>query len=340
MHAAFGQFYCALTILLSVVGLTIDTGGVLLGQEMQKDKPEGNTVLTPFIVKSSWLKFGVFDGRILAQDIRRTQSRSLTLYHDSQEAEEHLVVRVLPGKYHIKYALQAPEELLQLEYDIAGVFFVRREIAGVNVQLRQSATGPIRIQVEKGDSITEYVSTRLWLGLMLMPELERKYAVELLDRLCPGTHVSLLYKEALSALKRLSLSPLELQVSQIRTLVALLDDESFAVRQQADRQLRSIGRPLIGVLENVDYSGLSVEQRTRLQLIVEKYKVVERDSVASIIASMRWNPQLWQVLAADKHDGVLAINSERRLQQLIGERRGSEPIEALNAGKPLLLQLR
>ena len=340
MHAAFGQFYCALTILLSVVGLTIDTGGVLLGQEMQKDKPEGNTVLTPFIVKSSWLKFGVFDGRILAQDIRRTQSRSLTLYHDSQEAEEHLVVRVLPGKYHIKYALQAPEELLQLEYDIAGVFFARREIAGVNVQLRQSATGPIRIQVEKGDSITEYVSTRLWLGLMLMPELERKYAVELLDRLCPGTHVSLLYKEALSALKRLSLSPLELEVSQIRTLVALLDDESFAVRQQADRQLRSIGRPLIGVLENVDYSGLSVEQRTRLQLIVEKYKVVERDSVASIIASMRWNPQLWQGLAADKHDGVLAINSKRRLQQLIGERRGSEPIEALNAGKPLLLQLR
>ena len=175
---------------------------------------------------------------------------------------------------------------------------------------------------------------------MLMPELERKYAVELLDRLCPGTHVSLLYKEALSALKRLSLSPLELQVSQIRTLVALLDDESFAVRQQADRQLRSIGRPLIGVLENVDYSGLSVEQRTRLQLIVEKYKVVERDSVASIIASMRWNPQLWQVLAADKHDGVLAINSERRLQQLIGERRGSEPIEAMNESKTILLQLR
>ena len=340
MHAAFCQFYCALIILFCVVGLTIETGGVLLGQEMQKDKLKDDTVLIPFIVKSSWLKFGVFDGRILAQDIRRTHSRSLTLYHDSQEAEEHLVVRALPGKYRIKYALQTPQELLQLEYDIAGVLFVRREIAGVNVQLRQSTTGPIRIQVEKGDSISEYVSNRLWLGLMLMPESERKYAVELMDRLCPGTHVSLLYNEALSALKRLSFSPLQLEASQIRALVALLDDESFAVRQQADRQLRSIGRPLLGVLENVDYSGLSVEQRTRLRLIVEKYKVVERDSVASIIASMRWNPQLWQVFAADKHDGVLAINSKRRLQQLIGEGRDPEVIEALNAGKPVLLKLR
>ena len=75
-------------------------------------------------------------------------------------------------------------------------------------------------------------------------------------------------------------------------------------------------------------------------MIVEKYKVVERDSVASIIASMRWNPQLWQVFAADKYDGVLAINSKRRLQQLIGEGRDPEVIEALNAGKPVLLKLR
>ena len=340
MHAAFCQFCCAVKISVCVVGVSMGSGGFLLGQEVQKNRAQNDKVLTPFIVKSSWLKFGVFDGRILAQDIRRTQSRSLTLYHDSEKAEEHLMVRTLPGKYRIKYALETPQELLQLEYDIAGVFFVRREIAGVNVQLRQSATGPIRIQIEKEGSIAEYVSTRLWLGLLLIPESQRKYVVEMLDRLCPGTHVSLLYNEALAGLKRLSLSPVQLEVSHVRALVALLDDESFAVRQQADRQLRSIGRPLVGVLENVDYSGLSVEQRTRLQLIFEKYKVVERDSVESVIATMKWNPQLWQVFAADKHDRVLAVSSKRRLQQLLGEAGGAQTIEALTAGKPVLLQLR
>ena len=44
MHAAFCQFYCALIILFCVVGLTIETGGVLLGQEMQKDKLKDDLV--------------------------------------------------------------------------------------------------------------------------------------------------------------------------------------------------------------------------------------------------------------------------------------------------------
>ena len=212
MHVAVRQFFCALTILLCAIIVAIDMGGELFAQEFQKEDLRSDTALTPFIVKSSWLKFGVFDGRILAQDIRRTQSRSLTLYHDQQDAEEHLVVRTVPGKYRLKYALQAPEEVLQLEYDIQGVFFVRREKAGVNVQLRQSAVGPIRIKIETAGKIVEYASPRLWLGLLLMPESEREYAVAMLNRLCPGTHVSLLFSEAFSELKRLSLLPVQLEL--------------------------------------------------------------------------------------------------------------------------------
>ena len=122
--------------------------------------------------------------------------------------------------------------------------------------------------------------------------------------------------------------------------MALLDDESFAVRQQADRQLRGFGRPLVGVLENVDYSELSVEQRTRLQLIINKYNVVERDSVTSITATMKWNPQLWQTLARDKQDSVLAANSRRRFQQLLGIGEASQGFDSLTTSEPVLLQLR
>ncbi|MEC9096470.1 MAG: hypothetical protein VX776_07555 [Planctomycetota bacterium] len=336
MHAAFRHFVFGLTILICMIGVTIDVGPVLIAQDLQKEGAQ----LTPFVVKSSWLKFGVFDGRILAQDIRRTQSRSLTLYHDQQDAEEHLVVRTVPGQYRLKYALQSPQEILQLDYDIDGVLFIRRENAGMNVQLQQSATGPIRIQIEKDGKTVEYASSRLWLGLLFMQELERVHVMAMLDRLCPETHVLLLFNEAFLGLKRLSLSPVQLEMSKVRTLVALLDDESFAVRQQADRQLRGFGRPLVGVLENVDYSELSVEQRTRLKLIVNKYKVVERDSVASIIATMKWNPRLWQTLARDERNSVLAANSKRRFQQLLGLGEASQGFESLTTSEQILLQLR
>ena len=336
MHAAFRHFVFGLTILICMIGVTIDVGPVLIAQDLQKEGAQ----LTPFVVKSSWLKFGVFDGRILAQDIRRTQSRSLTLYHDQQDTEEHLVVRTVPGQYRLKYALRSPQEILQLDYDIDGVLFIRRENAGMNVQLQQSATGPIRIQIEKDGKTVEYASSRLWLGILLMQELERVQVMAMLDRLCPETHVSLLFNEALLGLKRLSLSPVQLEISKVRTLVALLDDESFAVRQQADRQLRGFGRPLVGVLENVNYSELSVEQRTRLQLIVNKYKVVERDSVASIIATMKWNPRLWQALARDEQNSVLAANSKRRFQQLLGLGEASRGFESLTTSEQISLQLR
>ena len=162
MNFAFGQWSLISACLLSMQCIFLTTSSKTLAQQSQTGGMSKE--LTPFIVKSSWLKFGVFDGRILAKDIRRTQSRSLTLYHDEQEAEEHLVVRTIPGKYRITYALQSPGELLHLEYDIEGVFFVRRDFGGVQVQLRQSVGAPIRINVSMGGTTREYTAERLWLG--------------------------------------------------------------------------------------------------------------------------------------------------------------------------------
>ena len=338
MNLAFGQWSLISACLLSMQCIFLTTNCQTLAQQSQV--PGVAKELTPFIVKSSWLKFGVFDGRILAKDIRRTQSRSLTLYHDEQEAEEYLVVRTVPGKYRIKYALQSPRELLQLEYDIEGVFYVRRDFGGVQVQLRQSVGAPIRMHVSMGGNTREYMAERLWLGLIKIPDVERTHVIAMLNRLCPETHISLLFSEAVAGLKRLSLSPVQLEISKVRALVALLEDESFAVRQQADRQLRAFGRPLVGFLENADYSDLSSEQRIRLQLLVKKFKVVEPDSVATIITTMKWNPQLWQVFANQKQDSRLAANSIRRIQQLLGTGESSQSLESLTASKPVLLQLR
>ena len=50
--------------------------GSVVGQQAVHSQAEPKLAnspesLTPFIVKSAWLKFGIYDGRILAKDIRR-----------------------------------------------------------------------------------------------------------------------------------------------------------------------------------------------------------------------------------------------------------------------------
>ena len=316
--------------------------GIGLGQDSTSVSAHVNSesAITPFIVKSAWLKFGVYDGRIMAKDIRRTQSRSLTLYHDEQEAKEHLVVRTIPGKYRLKYSLIAPEETLELEYDINGVFSIRRKIGEDSVQLRQNGTDPIKVVVARSGVYTEYSAQRLWLVLLSMSELDRQAAITLMERLCPRTHVSLLLDESLAGLRRLALRPTQLDITNVRLLVGMLDDESFNVRQQADRQLRSLGRPLVGLLEHVDYAELSTEQRIRLRLIAKHFQVVQRDSVDTIVATLKWNPQFWQMMARLETDQLMVVNAQRQLQQLTVGDAGGQDSETLMASEPILLRLR
>jgi hypothetical protein len=120
----------------------------------------------------------------------------------------------------------------------------------------------------------------------------------------------------------------------------MLDDESFNVRQQADRQLRSLGRPLVGLLEHVDYAELSTEQRIRLRLIAKQFQVVQRDSVDTIVATLKWNPQFWQMMARLETDQLMVVNAQRQLQQLTVRDAGGQASETLTASKPILLRLR
>ncbi len=319
--------------------------GSVVGQQAVHSQAEPKLAnspesLTPFIVKSAWLKFGIYDGRILAKDIRRTQSRSLTLYHDEHDAQEHLVVRTVPGQYRLKYAMILPEQTLHLEYDLSGTFAIRCEQDGDFIQLRQTGNSPIRVKLQRAGEQLEYSGQRLWLVLMRMPMEDRQQLIRLMNRLCPRTHVSLLFEESLAGLSRLSLTPVQVDLNKVRELVAMLDEKSYSVRQHADRQLRAFGRPLVGVLDNVDYSTLSTEQRTRLRLITKVYQVTQRDSVESIVATLKWSPQCWQALAKKASDPLMAKNANIRLAELMEVELQSPDSKALLANDEVLFRLR
>ena len=327
-------------IMFAAVLLGSVVGQQTVHSQTEPKLPNSPESLTPFIVKSAWLKFGIYDGRIFAKDIRRTQSRSLTLYHDEHDAQEHLVVRTVPGQYRLKYAMMLPEQTLHLEYDLSGTFAIRCEQDGDFIQLRQTGNSPIRVKLQRTGEQLEYSGQRLWLVLMRMPVGDREQLIGLMNRLCPRTHVSLLFEESLAGLSRLSLTPVQVDLNKVRELVARLDEKSYSVRQDADRQLRAFGRPLVGVLDNVDYSTLSTEQRTRLRLITKVYQVTQRDSVESIVATLKWSPQCWQALAKKASDPLMAKNANVRLAELMGVELQSPDSKALLANDEVLVRLR
>ena len=149
-----------------------------------------------------------------------------------------------------------------------------------------------------------------------------------------------MFEESLAGLSRLSLTPVQVDLNKVRELVAMLDEKSYSVRQHADRQLRAFGRPLVGVLDNVDYSTLSTEQRTRLRLITKVYQVTQRDSVESIVATLKWSPQCWQALAKKASDPLMAKNANIRLAELMEVELQSPDSKELLANDEVLFRLR
>jgi hypothetical protein len=66
------------------------------------------------------------------------------------------------------------------------------------------------------------------------------------------------------------------RAEQVLKLVGQLDDDRFAVRQQADRELRAMGRPVIPLLEKELPRAPSLEVRLRLGRMLDELGGDER----------------------------------------------------------------
>jgi hypothetical protein len=282
-------------------------------------------LLEPFIVRMSWISFDVINGRIGSRYIRRMQNRSLSLHHATLDADEHAVVRTRGREFSLKYELTSPRQSLQLQYDMSGVFqfdyqrFYSKDELGESyrVNMRQNQERPLEIEITRLNQTRIYQSNQIWLAMFAMSVEDRQCLIEILARLSPRLDLELRFNEVMGRLSRIAVNQRGGDYDTVRTLIKQLDSSTFAERQAADRQLRMIGRPLIGFLDGIDLPTLSTEQRARLGRISQSLISRGTDTVEQVVTGLRMNPLTWLVLA-NRGDPLLRRGALAQIEKLKG----------------------
>ena len=316
--------YCSRYYLLLFLLVLIPS--FVVAQSLEEDEE----LLEPFIVRLNLISFDVINGRIGSRYIRRMQSRSLSLHHATLDADEHAVVRTRGSEFSLKYDLTSPRQSLQLQYDTSGVFqfdYQRFDNKGglddsYRVTVRQNHAQPLDIELSRLNETRTYQSNQIWLAMFAMPSKDRRCLTDVLSRLSPRLTLELRFNEVLRTLSRIALNQSGGDYDAMRSLIKQLNSPTFAERQVADRQLRMLGRPLVGFLAGIDKSTLSTEQRARLQRISQSLISLESDTVEKVVSGLRMNPITWLILAK-RGDPLLRRGALTQIEKLQGLAEGT-----------------
>lgn len=102
-----------------------------------------------------------------------------------------------------------------------------------------------------------------------------------------------------------------------RVWLAELNDDRFAVREAADRQLRASGAALMPFLRRVDFNQLEAEQRYRLRRIMAGQPFeVAADSIESTAEWLADDPRIWVELL-NRDDRARRATAARQVARLL-----------------------
>jgi hypothetical protein len=101
-------------------------------------------------------------------------------------------------------------------------------------------------------------------------------------------------------------------------LVKQLGDDRFAAREAADRQLRSLGQPVLPFLSQLDRRRLDAEQRLRVDAIRGELLSVGEDTPHRAASRMLYDRSTWLVLIA-REDAAQRAAAARHLCKLCPE---------------------
>jgi hypothetical protein len=103
-----------------------------------------------------------------------------------------------------------------------------------------------------------------------------------------------------------------------------LSDASFAQRETADRELRSVGQPLLPLLAALDRTRLDTEQRARLSSIRQSLVEVGEDTPSRVASRMLYDEGAWLVLMA-RDDPAQRAAAARHFSKLRPEAAAFDP---------------
>jgi len=238
----------------------------------------------------------VVAGRIVAASPHR--DRKLESQSTGKDRRERLSITLSGEATSISYELSVGDLRIGYEVVDGAEVTVSRRDKGVNddafLEFHQPKSGPVSLRAGEGERERVYRAGNLWRLLAAEPVLCREKLTPLLQLLKPDWRLDQI---ALDAERSLYESTKQLQAADLaewRRLIDNLADPKFAIRQAADRRLRTFGRGAALFLMSIDRRGLDAEQLSRTRAIFRDLSGGDRaDTPDRVALYLVRDPQVW-----------------------------------------------
>lgn len=249
----------------------------------------------------SHVYFGVHDGRIMAVVLKASPFTPPPTSTRGRTEQVAFRYDYRSGAASFRYHLVSSAETLTVAAGTNGEVTVRREpgeqARGVATEFTQPPSGPLTLTLGSGDKKETYTAPTIWHLLLAHREACSQYLLPFLRILRPDWRLleqaDQIEAELLRAAKRGALP----DRNRWAELVAQLADDQFGRREEADRQLRALGQPVVAYLKGLRRDKLDAEQQVRIHRIIRSLSSTQGEESPSQIASaLVADPTIWLVL--------------------------------------------
>ncbi len=185
------------------------------------------------------------------------------------------------------------------------------------VEFLQSGAGPITLTVSRGVQKQKAEANSLWQLLLGEPRFSDRYLVPMLLSLRPEWQLDATATDARQLLLTAAADFRPAQSTHWAALVAQLADQRFAVRERAERELRSAGAAALPYLQNLHRRDLDAEQWRRISGLLAMYEEPAEDRPETIATRYLGDRNLWLSLLADEQESTRKI-ATHQLGMLLG----------------------
>jgi len=284
------------TALIVVVGLTLASRSKLEAQQ----RNDRELLVTDL----NWVRFDVMMGRLIAVTNRAKQDRQRSR-HEADGTAESLSVCIDRGLTSLQYCRESDAERLSIRVVRRDHVEIRREQApgktgSHNVAYIQKPGESVRVLISSGDEGEQVLQgPSIWHLMLADPRVARSGILDVLEQLKPDWHPRQQAECIRNGLLLTAPWRLATSADEVDQLVRQLGHENFQTRQRADRELRSRGRHVLGLLEALEPDSLDMEQRLRVREICRTLAGDHGDTPNRVTAWLLNDRRLWFELLDD-----------------------------------------
>ncbi|MDZ7618389.1 MAG: hypothetical protein U1E05_15395, partial [Patescibacteria group bacterium] len=222
------------------------------------------------LVRSEDAIFAVVTGRVaLVGGGLGTRSTSST----GPAMSESLQMRFSQEETVLSYQLNIPTDVFAV--DVSGKQAIRIEwrptgkASFPSVAYIQKPGQEVLLVVGGDEQAASIEATSLWHLLLAAPEPCHQHLLPILAPLWPQWDLEQLGKDVERGLLQLESSSAAAERARWAALLNQLDDDSFARREAADRELRAAGPRALGFLRRQEFGALRPEQQYRVRRMLD-----------------------------------------------------------------------